>query len=76
MSSTENETDNDVPNRSRKRQKKVDNWKVVKDKCARNSGEAYNTVKGDVLVPVRDLGPPCYCNCFKQSWNRQCQGNI
>ena len=55
MSSTENDTDNDDPNRSRKRQRKVENWKENKAKCARNKGEAYNIVYGDVLVLVRAM---------------------
>ena len=64
MSSTESETEPDGPLRTRKRQRHVDQWKSEVAKRARNKGEEYKPLRGNVLVPGRTVGPLCKCGCM------------
>ena len=59
---TNNDTERQVPKRSRKRKRSVGKWKKVNAKHARNAGEAHISIKGKE-IPARTMGAGCRVNC-------------
>ncbi|GBL86452.1 hypothetical protein AVEN_164607-1 [Araneus ventricosus] len=57
---------NAFPGSSRKRMKKEITWKKVEAKKKRNSGEEYVSRHTNVVVPARQIGEPCSCQCFSK----------
>ncbi|GBM72197.1 hypothetical protein AVEN_203274-1 [Araneus ventricosus] len=58
--------DNAFPGYSRKRMKKEKTWKKVEAKKKRNSGEKYVSRHKNAMVPSRQIGEPCSCQCFSK----------
>ncbi|GBM54688.1 hypothetical protein AVEN_121565-1 [Araneus ventricosus] len=66
---------NAFPGYSKKRMKKK-TWKKLETKKERNSNEEYVSRHTSAVVPARQIGEPCSCQCFSKIGQDNVQQNF